>query len=172
MALVAAFVVAIGLGWLGRRVAQLEQVEAERWAMPVPVLATGELRVVDPLGRVRGQLRVADDGSVVLALLDTAQQVRLVLAVEAAGGARVALYGESGLAPVLLTAPAHEPPSLTFVDPSTTSALALGIGSTGLPVVRLQDAEQRLRALLGLGPAGAPALQLQDASGTMLFQAP
>jgi len=159
-----------------------------RSAGHVRILQATELRLTDPTGALRGslsadrtgaqlllkdstgknraRLRVADDGTPRLELLDRMERVRLGMALDRDGAATAHLDDDAAHARIRLSTAGDGSAHVELSDGAKKRAAmeVLADGSAGLAIF---DKEESARVRAGVTDDGSPAVKLIDGDGTL-----
>ncbi len=125
-----------------------------------------QLLLRDGAGKTRARLRVAEDGTPRLELLDRMERPRLGLALDKDGAASAQLEDEAANPRVRLAAAADGSAHVEVSD-GTKKRAALDVDADGTTGAAVFDADGSARVRAGLSGEGAPAVKLIDGDGTL-----
>ena len=125
-----------------------------------------QLLLKDSTGKNRARLRVADDGTPRLELLDRMERVRFGVALDKDGAALAHMDDDSAHARVKLSTAADGAARVEVADAAKTRA-ALEFDADGSAGVAVYDADGSARSRTGVAADGSPAVKLIDGDGTL-----
>ena len=125
-----------------------------------------QLVLKDTSGKNRARLRVADDGTPRLELLDRTERVRLGAALDKDGAAQAHMDDEAGHPRVRLATAADGSARAELSDASKVRA-SMGVEADATAGLAVFDADGSARARTGVTADGSPAVKLIDGDGTL-----
>jgi hypothetical protein len=125
-----------------------------------------QLVLKDTSGKNRARLRVADDGTPRLELLDRVERVRLGAALDKDGAAQAHMDDEGGHPRVRLATAGDGSARAELSDASKVRA-SMAIEADATAGLAVFDADGSARARTGVTADGSPAVKLIDGDGTL-----
>ena len=125
-----------------------------------------QLLLKDSVGKNRARLRVADDGTPRLELLDRTERVRIGLALDHDGAALAHFDDDASHPRVKLSTAANGAAHLELSDAAKKRA-EIAVEGDGVAGLAVFDAEENVKLRSGVTTDGAPAVKLIDADGTL-----
>jgi len=125
-----------------------------------------QLLLKDSTGKNRVRLRVADDGTPRVELLDRSERVRLGMALDRDGGA-LAHFDDDAAHPRLKLSSGADGSARIELSDAAKKRAALSIEGDGVVGLAVFDADENVKLRSGVTADGAPAVKLIDADGTL-----